>query len=105
MAGAWSRRQCSLSADRKAGLIETWVGRVGRLRRRLRQREEAASVVPAREGRTRVSERWSKVGVIRLYSGSARIAGNQLRLNERGKTSRLATKTVAYASRCCVQLI
>ena len=31
-AGAWPRRQCSLSTDRKAGLIETWVGRVARLR-------------------------------------------------------------------------
>jgi pyridoxine/pyridoxamine 5'-phosphate oxidase len=39
-AGAWARRQCSLSTDCNAGLIETWVGRVARLRRRLRQREE-----------------------------------------------------------------
>ncbi len=36
-AGAWPRRQCSLSIGRKAGFIETWVGRVARLRRRLRQ--------------------------------------------------------------------
>ena len=31
-AGAWPRRQRSLSTDRKAGFIETWVGRVARLR-------------------------------------------------------------------------
>jgi hypothetical protein len=31
-AGTWPRRQCSLSTDRKAGFIETWVGRVARLR-------------------------------------------------------------------------
>jgi hypothetical protein len=38
-AGAWPRRQWSLSADRKAGLIETWVGRVARLcRHHLRRR-------------------------------------------------------------------
>jgi hypothetical protein len=35
--GTGPRRQCSLSADRKAGFIEIWVGRVARLRRRLRQ--------------------------------------------------------------------
>jgi hypothetical protein len=29
-AGAWPRRQCSLSIERKGGLIETWVGRVAR---------------------------------------------------------------------------
>lgn len=33
-AGAWPRRQCSLSADREAGFIETWVAR---LRHRFRQ--------------------------------------------------------------------
>lgn len=33
-ARAWPRRQCSLSVDRKAGFIETWVGRVVRPRRR-----------------------------------------------------------------------
>jgi hypothetical protein len=36
-AGARPRRQSSLSTDRKAGFIETWVGKVARLRRRLRQ--------------------------------------------------------------------
>ena len=36
-AGTWPRRQCSLSTGSKAGFIETWVGRVARLRRRLRQ--------------------------------------------------------------------
>jgi hypothetical protein len=36
-AGARPRRQCSPSTDRKAGFIETWVGKVARLRRRLRQ--------------------------------------------------------------------
>jgi hypothetical protein len=35
--GAWPRCQCPLNADGKAGVIETWVGRVARLRRRLRQ--------------------------------------------------------------------
>jgi hypothetical protein len=33
----WPRRQCSQSDDRKAGFIETWVGRVARLRHRFRQ--------------------------------------------------------------------
>jgi hypothetical protein len=36
-AGAWPKLQCSLNTERKAGFIETWVGRVARLRRRLRQ--------------------------------------------------------------------
>jgi hypothetical protein len=36
-AGTWPRRRCSMSAGCKAGFIETWVGRVARLRRRLRQ--------------------------------------------------------------------
>jgi hypothetical protein len=36
-ARAWPKRQCSLSTDSKAGFVETWVGRVARLRRRLRQ--------------------------------------------------------------------
>jgi hypothetical protein len=36
-ARAWPKRQCSLSTDSKAGFVETWVGRVARLRRRFRK--------------------------------------------------------------------